>query len=248
MSTERIIQAEPVTYESINTIITDNMYITSIPSNSRQKFIIKVYNTLCLQLLITSILISISLKVDIINSFIKSDISNMLLPLFITILFIYHCIFRCFYESCNISPWKEIYIILVTILSSYILSYITVNYDIQSILIAVIITIVSVIGLTLYSYQTIYDNNIYGSIIILCLINGITLLYISLYSNWYITHYIFSILGSLIFGIFIVYDTYLILNGKHTIQFKENDIILTTTTLYWDIINYFLCMLRIVKD
>ena len=42
MSTERIIQAEPVTYESINTIITDNMYITSIPSNSRQKFIIKV--------------------------------------------------------------------------------------------------------------------------------------------------------------------------------------------------------------
>ena len=59
---------------------------------------------------------------------------------------------------------------------------------------------------------------------------------------------IYSCLGAFIFSLFIVYDTQMILGGKHRrIQFRENDTILAATSLYIDIINMFLFLLDFIN-
>ena len=232
-----------------NVILSDNIEINAnLPLNARRKFIQKVYNLLTLQLVITCTSIIISREIRVIHDFYLTDLANILCPLLILFMAIYHCIFRCFYETCNITPYTELYLFMVTSIVSYIVSYITVFSNTNNLLISGVITLFSIVVLSLYAYQTKFSYSIHGSIISILLMIFISYIYLSFFTNLIFQRYIFPLLGSMLFGLFIVYDTHLIISGTHQISFKEDDIILASTTLYFDIINYFLCMLHIVRE
>merc|ERR1712039_1155852 len=57
---------------------------------------------------------------------------------------------------------------------------------------------------------------------------------------------IYSIFGTLLFSFFIVYDTQLIVGGKHKKhQFSVDDYVFAAINLYLDIINLFLLLLQL---
>ena len=61
-----------------------------------------------------------------------------------------------------------------------------------------------------------------------------------------IVQLIYSCLGALLFGIYLVYDTQLVL-GKHQYSYSLDDAYLAALQLYLDIIDLFLNILRIVS-
>ena len=58
----------------------------------------------------------------------------------------------------------------------------------------------------------------------------------------------FAIIGVILFSFYLIYDTQLILGGKHKkYQFDKDDYILGALALYLDIINMFLYILQILN-
>jgi len=114
-------------------------------------------------------------------------------------------------------------------------------------------------GLTLYSIQTKYDYTDKGNYLLVCLLGllmlGFMFPWIGLVSNDEkdkinnIFNIVYSVGGTVLFSFYIVYDTQLIVGGKHRrIEFTNNDFALATISLYTDIINLFLFVLEIVAS
>lgn len=61
-----------------------------------------------------------------------------------------------------------------------------------------------------------------------------------------VTQTIYATLGVCVFGIFLVYDTQLVVGGKHrAISFSSDDYIFAALNLYIDIVQLFLYLLRL---
>merc|ERR1712217_723668 len=56
----------------------------------------------------------------------------------------------------------------------------------------------------------------------------------------------YNFLGVLLFNFYIVYDTQLIIGGSHKVEFTVDDYCFAALNLYLDMMNLFLCMLRIL--
>jgi len=68
-------------------------------------------------------------------------------------------------------------------------------------------------------------------------------------SNCEILNLVYAALGALIFSVYIVYDTQLIVGGSHTKhQFSVNDHVFAALSLYLDIINLFIYILQLMGD
>ena len=120
-------------------------------------------------------------------------------------------------------------------------------YSTITILLAGTSTMGSVAGLSLYAYQTKYDFTAMGGIFITMLMCLILFGIFSMFFTVPMSNLIYSVSGSFIFSLFIIYDTQMIVGGKHRkIQFRENDTILAATSLYLDIINMFIFLLDII--
>lgn len=55
----------------------------------------------------------------------------------------------------------------------------------------------------------------------------------------------YAALGAFVFSLFIVYDTQLIMGGKHSHQFGVDEYVFAALTIYVDIIQLFLFVLRL---
>lgn len=55
-------------------------------------------------------------------------------------------------------------------------------------------------------------------------------------------------IGAILFSFYIVYDTQLIMGGKHKIQFGIDDYVFAALNIYMDILNLFLDLLRILGE
>ena len=230
-------------------LITDNVILGEyISNNSRSKFITRVYNIVFFQLFITTLTMGLFIKIPVLHEFSTSILARNLLFLSFWILVMINCMFVCLYESFNRSPFKEIFLVLFTICISYTLGITSMYYTSNTLLLAGISTLGSVGGLTLYAYQTKYDFTTMGGALV-CLLMGLILFGImSTFFSIPMGDLIYSCLGAFIFSLFIVYDTQMILGGKHRrIQFRENDTILAATSLYIDTINMFLFLLDFIN-
>ena len=69
------------------------------------------------------------------------------------------------------------------------------------------------------------------------------------YYNWGYVNMIYCAIGVLIFSMYVVYDTQLIIGGKHKkFQFSVDDYIFAALALYLDIINLFLYILALLGN
>ena len=70
----------------------------------------------------------------------------------------------------------------------------------------------------------------------------------SIFIHNQIYNLIYSCLGALIFSFYIVYDTQLIIGGKHTkYKYDDEDYVIAALSLYLDIINLFIYILEILN-
>jgi len=215
-------------------------------SDIRLGFIRKVYLILTTQLGLTVLMGALSVSTD----FGKFQLENPMLMQFVLVFAIIILIILCCIPSlARQVPTNYILMTLFTISEAYGVSAICYEFyqaDSGSLVIwAAVLTLVMTLALTVYAYTTKHDFTMCGGYLLSLLLG---LLYVAIMAIVTELEF-FDILvtcGSIgTYGIYLVYDTQLIVGGKR-FQLSMDDYILAAVYLYLDIIVLFLKILKLL--
>lgn len=212
-------------------------------STDRLDFIRKVYCILTAQLALTSIFVAVSASVESYRDFISDNVWFFILAILLSLVTM---LVLFFVESARRTvPYNYILLFLFTGLEGCSVSCVTAYYDPDTILLAAASTCGLTLALTIYAFNTKTDFTLYGGILIALsfglLIFGLIFIFIG-DSNAY--RLIFCPVAIASYGIYLVYDTQLIVGEKrHKIGYDEY--ILGAIALYIDIIGIFLYILEL---
>jgi len=103
-------------------------------------------------------------------------------------------------------------------------------------------------GLTMFAFQTKWDFTVMGGAlfvaVIILMIFGIVAIFIP---GKTIT-LIYASCGALLFSLYLIYDTQLMMGGKHKYSISPEEYIFAALNLYVDIVNIFLHILEIIGE
>lgn len=209
----------------------------------RHNFVKKVYSILSVQLAFTAgmIAVAVSNKAEF-SQFVFENTWLVYLALGLTLFTI--CAISCCEKQARTTPNNYILLSIFTIFEAFLLGVITLRYDADEVLSATAITAGVVFALTLFAFQTKYDFTglgpyLFVGLIALILVGIVTAFIPGL--RWY-----YSAAGVLLFSFFLVYDTQMIIGGKHRkYQYSVDDYVFAALSLYLDIINLFLFILQL---
>ena len=219
-----------------------NKYMQEI----RLGFVRKVLGIVCAQLFLTAL---ISLMCMLSQSFLSFIINNITLIKFSLILLLIVFIFsQCLCPAlCRKVPYNYIMLLLITLLVSLLVGLICAISNPVNVCIAVCITFIMVLGLTLYAVFTDHDLTIANSfflLICIAMLLALIAFIVSPLNSFFLI--ILFLLNGIILGAYIVYDIQLIVGNKHY-AFSIDDYVSAAISLYLDIINLFLFILRLLN-
>lgn len=217
----------------------------------RNGFVRKVYSILSAQLVVTAVIGRIIMSVG--DSLPDSTVIFLLFSC-LAISVAVMCVFFCRPDLMRKSPTNYILLGLYTLAMGVMVGFISASYTQESVLIALGITCLVVVGLTAFACQTKYDFTGFGPYLFCgCLVLmgfGFTLWIASMAGlsgpAFETARLVYSAMGALLFSAYIVFDTQMIVGGtQHRYQFSVDDYAFAAIMLYVDIIQLFLHLLRI---
>jgi FtsH-binding integral membrane protein len=219
----------------------------------RHGFIRKVYGILGAQLLATTVFGGVIMSWG--DHLVRKSPGVVFFLLFMSLAISVGmmCVFMCKPDMMRRSPTNYFLLGAFTLAESIMVGFICTAYTQESVLIALGITCLVVVGLTAFAFQTKYDFTGFGPYLFVgCLVLmgfSFTLFVASmcgLHGPAFETiRVMYSACGALLFSAYIVYDTQLIVGGKHQFQFSLDDYAMAAISLYIDIIQLFLHLLRV---
>ena len=209
----------------------------------RLRFIQKVYSILAVQLLITAAFVTASCFVPRYIKFVQENIWLYWVCLVVNIVLLYVLVYVR--SASRKVPLNFILLGLFTVTEAYMVSCITNYYDSITVFIAAVLTAGIVVALTIYACTTKTDFTVCGGL----LFSAVMALFIASIFSIFFQNKIFQIIISavsvVLFSIYLVYDTQLIL-GKGELKLTIDDYIFAAMNLYIDIIMIFLEILRLI--
>jgi len=146
------------------------------------------------------------------------------------------------------SPGNFICLAVFTVCESFMLGTIATFYSTDAVLMAVGTTAAVTLALTLFAFQTKIDFTGCGAVLLCVLvifvISGIFLSIFGIRDSR-AANIGYSAVGCLIFSLYLIYDTQIMLGGKHKYSLSPEEYIFAALNLYLDIINLFLYLLSI---
>ncbi|KAL1970943.1 hypothetical protein VTN77DRAFT_2777 [Rasamsonia byssochlamydoides] len=205
----------------------------------RMQFIRKVYSILTVQILLTTVLSAISFFSDSYRRWIQSNSWLMIVSLVGAIGFMFLT-----YWKRKSYPTNLLFLSFFTALEAYTISVVTSFYDARIVVQALIITLGVFVALTLFACQTKYDFThwipyLFGGLWLL-IIFGFMAAFFPMSST---IELVYGGVASLVFSGYILLDTQLIMRHYHV-----EEEIAAAISLYLDIINLFLSILRILSN
>ena len=216
----------------------------------KKGFVIKTYGILLSQLAISLAFISLTF-IKSVKKVILFDINNNPLILvfligFSIVTLVVFCVFFCCRKFARTVPYNYILLFSFTLCMSFYLSLVCAEYDTKIVLTALVLTCGSIIGLTLYAWITSADFTMLGGILFAFLLNAFfsTIIFFLFWPQFL---YVLSCsFGVLMYSIYIVYDTQLIL-GKFGVEYNIDDYCFAALNLYIDIIQLFIRILYLLS-
>ncbi|KAI4891214.1 hypothetical protein NFI96_033048, partial [Prochilodus magdalenae] len=210
----------------------------------RRGFVRKVYLTLVVQLLITVGVICAFLYWETLKTWTRNSSWFTYTMMAATIVLI--LVLACCGDIRRKVPLNFIFLGLFTVIEGLVLGSITVFYDAEAVLWAVGATALVSFALSVFAMQSKWDFTaargtmwaILWTLIsfgILCAILRSQYLYI-----------VYASLGTLIFSVYLVMDTQLMLGGKHKYSIDPEEYIFAALNLYLDIVTLFLMILQLI--
>ncbi|CAB4009850.1 lifeguard 1-like [Paramuricea clavata] len=144
-------------------------------------------------------------------------------------------------------PHNIILLGLFTLCEGFLLGAAASTYDADAVLIAAGITTAVVLAITLFSFQTKYDFTMMGGMLFVALIILILFGFLSIFFYSRILQLVYACLGALIFSMYLVYDTQIMMGGGKRYALSPEEYVFAALNLYLDIINLFIFILQIVS-
>ncbi|KAI5613733.1 protein lifeguard 3, partial [Silurus asotus] len=213
----------------------------------RHAFIRKVYLILAAQLLVTVSIVAVFTFVQPVQSFIKKN--PALYWASYAVYFITHIMLVCCKGPRRRFPWNLILLGVFTLALSYMTGTISSYYDTKSVFLALGITVIVCIAVTVFCFQTKVDftkcTGLFCVLGIVMFVTGIiTAIVLSFkYIPW--LHMLYAAMGAIVFTLFLAYHTQLLIgNRKHSINPEEY--VFAALSLYVDIVQIFIFLLQII--
>ncbi|XP_058462787.1 protein lifeguard 1 isoform X3 [Malaya genurostris] len=144
------------------------------------------------------------------------------------------------------APMNFIFLALFTFAQSFLLGVTTAKFSSQEVLLAVGITAAVCLGLTLFAFQTKWDFTVMGGVLFVAVIILMLFGIIAIFFPGKTITIVYASLGAMLFSIYLVYDTQLMMGGEHKYSISPEEYIFAALNLYLDIINIFMYILTII--
>lgn len=204
----------------------------------RQAFVRKVYGVLFLQVLATT-LVGWAMQGDAVVDWTHTHPGLIWIPMIGSFVSMFGVYFKA-----RSSPTNIVLLGVFTMFEAVTIGSIVSYYDTTVVLQAFVATTFVFAGLTLFTFQSKYDFSHWGSslFVVLLAFTGTTFISLLLPYNSTVDMFMAGT-GVLLFSAYIVYDTHLITKRLHV-----DDWVLGCVSLYIDIVNLFLQLLRLFND
>ncbi|CAK93102.1 unnamed protein product (macronuclear) [Paramecium tetraurelia] len=218
--------------------------------NERTGFVKKVYSIMIIQLLITMIMCVISyVSIDYrMFQLQHSGYAYLALGIAIFIEVILFCIPKFAWRV----PYNYLLLLIFTVCEGYLISnlcsYVFDEYSQNGgyiVLMAASLSLAAVVGLTFYACKTKSDFTTKGALLFMC---TTSLLLFGIMAGIYyqnVINLLYSLICSLLFGAYLIYDTQLILGGS-THKLSIDDYIIGSMIIYIDIVYLFAHILMVL--
>ncbi|CAG2170762.1 unnamed protein product [Oppiella nova] len=212
--------------------------------NIRRMFVQKVYSILSLQLFVTFGITAIVVLTPPIKLYVRQNMWIYILS-YIVFFTLYITLMCCKGPRRNY-PTNFILLSLFTVALSFMVAMICSFHDLTSVLIAAGITALCCTAVSVLSFWTKFDFTRFGWALGIAslglFIMGICMIFIKVK----ILYIVYAGLGTVIFMLFLAYDTQLITGGKKY-EISPEEYILASIMLYVDIVYIFLFVLQLVS-
>ncbi len=213
----------------------------------RKGFIVKTYGILLTQLGITCLFIALTfipaIKDYVISGLIHRTIIQVFLIVFIIVTIVVVIVFSCCRETARTVPINYILLFSFTLCMSFYCFLLCSFYETSMVISAAFLTFGATVGLTFYAIKTSTDFTFCGAFLFALLF---ILVLTSVLFFWVGTNIFFLLLGVLIYSLYLIYDTQLIIGNK-TFEYRIDDYCLAALNLYIDIIYMFIKILQIIS-
>jgi FtsH-binding integral membrane protein len=209
----------------------------------RQGFVKKVYSILGMQLIFTTLFVACCCQNAIGYKQFITDYKWLYgLAIIINITTLYAL--GCFKSVSKTVPMNYILLALFTISEAFFVSLAVIKVPTKELLLVLIITTTVVVALSIYAFTTKSDFTMCGGLLFILLLLLIVGTIMNLAFNCEAFEVGLSILGGVLAGVYLIYDTQLVV-GRHSLAFSYDDYIQGALQLYIDIIWLFLELLRL---
>ncbi|XP_050432745.1 protein lifeguard 1-like [Adelges cooleyi] len=210
----------------------------------RRHFISKVYSILMCQLLITLVFVAFSTLHEPTKTYVKTHPGLSLIAIVIT--FGTLIALACCEDLRRKTPTNFILLFVFTVAESFLVAVSVTRFYPQEVLLALGITTLLCFALTVFALQTKIDFTVMGGFL---MVAAIILLIVSLVAMFWPSKLMTTIIasaGALIFSVYLIYDTQLMVGGDHKYSLSPEEYIFAALNIYVDIINIFLYILTII--
>ncbi|CAH1795293.1 unnamed protein product [Owenia fusiformis] len=211
----------------------------------RHGFIRKVYGILTLQLLVTMGIMALFMFQTTVREYVRYKGSWLVWTGMIgTIVLI--LVLGCIPNVRKKFPVNLICLIIFTIFFSLMLGTLSTYLSVNEVLMAVGICAVIVLGVTIFAVQTKIDFTMMSGSLFMLLISLLCFgVLCAIFRDRYL-YMMYAALGALLFGLWLLIDTQMILGGKHTYSIDPEEYIFAALSLYVDIMNILIRIMAII--
>jgi len=210
----------------------------------RLAFIRKVYGILTVQLGVTIAIISMFFFWNDLALYTREN--NWLFYVALALTLVCIIALGCCPGVRRTFPMNFIFLGIFTICEGFLLGVVSSRYSTETVLIAAGVCAVVVFSLTIFAFQTKIDFTMCGGFLFVAVIVLFCFGFGMIFWHNKVAYLVYSCLGALIFSMYIVFDTQLMLGGKHKYSISPEEHIFAALNLYLDIVQLFMFILSIV--
>ncbi|XP_012710019.2 protein lifeguard 3 [Fundulus heteroclitus] len=212
----------------------------------RHAFIRKVYLILTVQLAFTFAVVGVFTFVDPVKQFVIRY-PAIYWASFAVFLLVY-CILICCKGPRRRFPLNLVLLGIFTVALSYMAGSVSSYYETKAVIIAMGITAIVCVAVTVFCFQTKVDFTSCGGLlsiaaVLLMIIGVVTAIVLSFhYVPW--LHMLYAAIGAVVYTLFLVYNTQLLV-GNRELAISPEEYIYGALSLYVDIVHIFLFILQV---
>lgn len=225
--------------------LTDRVENFSFSDKSiRRGFIRKVYGILVAQLLITVSFIAWFTYHEATRHYVRNNMGIWWAA--VAVMIVCMIAMSCCGDVRRKAPMNFIFLFIFTLAESFILGAAASTYQTDAVLMAVGLCAAVCLGLTLFAFQTKWDFTVMGGALFVALIILVVFGIVAMFIPGKVITLVYASCGALLFSLYLVYDTQLMMGGKHKYSISPEEYIFAALNLYLDIVNIFLYILTII--